>query len=658
MRNTRYKILALMLAVAYTFTGCNNYLDVVPEEDLTSIENIFEKRSTAIQFFYGCYQFYNRGGNISSDPSIAASDEITTSEYLRNSSLSGYSYRVGFRIAQGLQSTPDPILPTWGGGSEQNYYIAIRNCNTFLDNIDNVNNMEDDEISQYKASAKAIKAFYYFELMKRYGPICLVPQNIGIEESIEAMQIARSPIDECVDAIIRLFDEALDGDEYGDGIVSFAEQSQTEYGFLTREAVMGYKAKVLLYAASPLFNGNYDFYSDFKNRLGVQLFNLDEDAEKWKKAADAAKEAIEFCEGTGLVMYSGYSGESSPLLNKIRDLQYAVLPETFDTPGLIHGTFIGNPSSNMLDIYARLPRYNSQDANFSSSVLGNINPTLRMVEMYYTENGLPFDDDKTRVSLSEAERTFGIERSNTYNNVVALNENVLELHLRREPRFYANIAFDKGIWKRLNDYVEMEPYRNGRHGVETLNIKNNTYYNITGYWQKKLISEKNRGTANYNFSVVGPFLRLRLADLYLMYAEALNEYYGPTEEVYEAINKVRERAGIPTVQDSWNNYSNNPSKITTKKGMRDIIQRERMIELAFEGQRFWDLRRWKIAEEYLDKPARGWNILGDESNTFYNMQRGPIEVWKDNEFRSPRDYFWPIKDEEIFKSLVVQNPGW
>src|SRR6202008_3121426 len=99
-----------------------------------------------------------------------------------------------------------------------------------------------------------------------------------------------------------------------------------------------------------------------------------------------------------------------------------------------------------------------------------------------------------------------------------------------------------------------------------------------------------------------------LADLYLMYAEALNEVKGYSTEDTHWINLVRERASLPTVEESWTNYSTDPSKYTTKEGLREIIQQERAIELMFEGHRYWDLKRWKKAHVALNQPIKAWDI--------------------------------------------------
>ena len=127
--------------------------------------------------------------------------------------------------------------------------------------------------------------------------------------------------------------------------------------------------------------------------------------------------------------------------------------------------------------------------------------------------------------------------------------------------------------------------------------------------------------------------------------------------MYDNIDMVRERAGILPVREAWEQYSTNPVLVTTKEGMRNIIRQEFNIEFAFEGQRFWNLRRWQIAHEELNEPLYGWNVLGKDADSFYNHGE-PVMVWSKRGFSAPRDYFWPIRSEEAQVSGVVQNPGW
>src|SRR5690606_25119174 len=119
------------------------------------------------------------------------------------------------------------------------------------------------------------------------------------------------------------------------------------------------------------------------------------------------------------------------------------------------------------------------------------------------------------------------------------------------------------------------------------------------------------------------------------------------------IDEVRKRAGLKGVVESWSNYSDQPSKVLNKSGMRNIIQKERMIELAFEGPRFWDLRRWKLAEQYMNRPIKGWSVLDTDADDYYNVKTLYSPTF------SQKDYLWPIAEGEIINNPNLrQNPGW
>src|SRR5699024_4914153 len=142
-------------------------------------------------------------------------------------------------------------------------------------------------------------------------------------------------------------------------------------------------------------------------------------------------------------------------------------------------------------------------------------------------------------------------------------------------------------------------------------------------------------------------------DLFLLYAEALNEADGPSSNVYHYLNLVRTRAGLPSVQDAWTNYSKHPNKYKSKEGLREIIHRERLIELAFEAKRFWDLRRWKEALMELNNPILGWHVLREKTEAYYTPK-----VLFQQTFRT-KNYLWPLKESTlIVNSNLVQNPGW
>ena len=226
--------------------------------------------------------------------------------------------------------------------------------------------------------------------------------------------------------------------------------------------------------------------------------------------------------------------------------------------------------------------------------------------------------------------------------------------MNREPRFHASLAFDGGIWFGQGRIDESNPFIYRGKKDELSGQIDNSLYSLTGYLAKKIVNFENvlnHGTNSYSIRNY-PFPVIRLADLYLLYAEALNES-GNINESQIWIDKVRERAGLDGVVQSWATASNNPSKPTTKDGLRSIIQQERMIELVFEGQRFWDIRRWKRASEFFNTDALGWNIQGKTTSTYYNViPVGTLQF-------SSRDYLWPISETDIINNNnLIQNPGW
>jgi hypothetical protein len=191
---------------------------------------------------------------------------------------------------------------------------------------------------------------------------------------------------------------------------------------------------------------------------------------------------------------------------------------------------------------------------------------------------------------------------------------------------------------------------------QRMNEVNTDYINMTGYWIKKLVNWKFAfsGTVNAATSENYPWPMFRLADLYLLYAEAQNEAFGPSEQVYSYLDKVRARAGLGGVVNSWNQYSNSPGKPSTKEGLRSIVRQERLIEMSFEGSRLWDLRRWKEAAAELNKPITGWDRTQGAAADYYRV----VNIFS-QKFIAPRDYFWPIREYEIsVNPQLVQNTGW
>lgn len=633
-------------------SGCD-YLDIVPEDDTLSIQKIFQTRTGALQWMNDAnesmpYQIMHWNSN----PAILGADEYVGNEYARTNRLMTMFY-----IPDGLQNALSPYDDIWAYNLT---YHDIRLCNTFLSKIGEVTNLRPGELEQWTAQVKALKAFYYFELLKRYGPFVLVPENIDVWASIEEMRRPRNSIEDCFKEIVRLLDEAIPD------LQLFNQKSAEMQPFFSKEAAMGLKLRVLLFAASPLFNGGVPQYKSMRNRDGELLFPQEEDKEKWHVAAEYAEEVISYLEGQGYKLVEGTKTEATSLLNTMRDIELS----TWEESNMISSTesIMLIPWSNELSLYL-LPKLgtSSSDPFFDVQAYGVLCANMKMVNKFYSVNGLPIEEDKTwqygnGYNMAE-------EKDPAYTNVIPLEEQVLALHLRREPRFYATIAAPGLYWKIGNSSTEnfLVDTRQGQlFGLKANRLDPDVEQNITGYYIKKGIRSDCaiKGYFQNMHSKVGMgAVVMRLAEVYLNAAEAWNEYEGPNgahrDHIFNRLNAIRKRAGIPTVQESWGTYGTNPNKFNEQAGLRDIIHRERTIELMFEGHRFWDVRRWGagLTEKLNEKPI-GWKVTGKTWMEFYNNYQGPVEVWNKASFNPARDYFWPIRSEEVLISGIVQNLGW
>jgi hypothetical protein len=286
-----------------------------------------------------------------------------------------------------------------------------------------------------------------------------------------------------------------------------------------------------------------------------------------------------------------------------------------------------------------------------TSYLGVIAPTLKMAQMFYTKNGLPINEDKTwdyngRFGL----RTAG--EADKYNLISGYT--TAALNFDREDRFYASLGFDGGKWYGQGKYDDLNTWDvRGKLG-QPAGVINLEGYSVTGYYPKKLVHYENIIQANDIVTEWYSWPVMRLSNLYLLYAEALNEANGPGDDVFRRIDMVRDRAGLKGVRESWVEFSkNNPDKPFSKEGLRAIIRQERSVELAFEGERYWDLRRWLAAQDELNANVQGWNVQQKEAEAYYR----PATLF--TQTFALRDYFWPIKERSLLVNRnLKQNPGW
>lgn len=642
--NKRIQYMILFFSIFSGITGCKKYLDVVPD-NVATIENAFTLRASAEKYLFTCYTYLPRDGSFNTNPGFATADEVW---YMYPSKDIGSGDGVRFwNIARGGQNVSSPLGNFWEGiNGGRPLFTGIRDCNIFLENIHKVPDMDDFEKKRWSGEATFLKAYYHFLLARNYGPIPLVRKNMPIESETEEMRYFRSPVDSCFDYIMQLLDEADLNEQIPDRINGTEAQ---ELGRITRAIIKAVKAKVMITAASPLFNGNSD-YAGFKDSRGVMLFPT-YNAAKWEKAAAACKEAIEFCESNGYSLYK-FSAAAYPQMVAPIQVQLDLRGAVTDKETTNQEVIWANPNSRAGDIQRwSMPLIKAGTSG--SGPKGIIAPPIKMAEMFFTKNGVPISQDITWPYSTR----FNLRKSTFADRFyVGVNEETVELHYDREPRFYASLGFDRGIWwgnwNKNFDSTGLAFIR-ARKG-ETAARQGISNYSISGYWIKKLVNIATVCADDGAMTTVQyPWPEIRLADLYLMYSEALNEVHGPNEDVFKWINLVRLRAGIPSVQDAWTNYARENAKFNNKEGMREIIQLERAVELAFEGHRYWDLRRWKRAHIELNAPIKGWDIEQKDVAAYYR------EVVLFNQNFRLREYLWPISVNELLRNKnFVQNPGW
>lgn len=644
MKTSRiYKTLVVAAGLALGFSSCN-FLDVVPDEQVTERDTRSD-RNAGINYLYSCFGYLPKV-NASASMELMTGDEVITS----------FDHEGFAHFPKGNFSASQPRISYWN-----DLFLGIRQCYQFLEIIDGLpdKTTTQEEKNEYKAQAKFLIAFYHFYLLRTYGPTILVKEKPNTNTPASEY-LDRQPLDECVTWIANLLDEAAAG-------LPDLQAQQSRYGLGTKPAAKALKAKLLLYAASPLFNGTATqapiFAGKLKSKQGVDLMPTQYDPNKWVKARDAIKEAIDVAETAGHTLYtrdnymlSDPNANKHPVQGVARKMR--TLFVDFSTGPNMEYILVESRPEGLYDTQCKsYPRGDNNEYGYNGT-----SPTWAMVNRFYTKNGLPWNVDP----LTKDKDPVALETiTDEFASYAKKDQQTSAINLNREPRFYAWVTFQNGYYEILNGSDNLYPngwFENntdkkgllpmnflfgGRQGLTAGRTSN---YSPAGYLNKKFTdpSIQMRKAAGIRREV--PFPLIRLADLYLMYAEALVE----TNELQTAktyLDHVRQRAGIPTVDAAWTIVGITPDQAK----MRDIVRQERMIELYLEGHNFWDMRRWLLAEQYFNVKPKGMNIRANTLSEFSRV----TEVQVERRFEAPTHYLMPIPVDEVNKnSNLVQNPGY
>ncbi len=617
MKSGIYAIVLLIIATTTTLTSCKKFLSQEPDVTL-SADSIFANLKNTQKYLAQVYAnvpdpYANRGGWSADDGSFNQLSDESNYFAEHDFDISAFKYNT-------LSASFGAFETLW-----PEYYKPVRTATDFINKIDGANSREVSDYlkTHFKAEARAMRAIFYYWILRLYGPEVILKKPLPIDASNKDLALTRSPFDSCVTYIVTQLDSAYNE------LKSISTGSQptnlplnNEYGRVTTGVCKAYKEKVLLLAASPLFNGN-SMYKDIVNPDGTHLFPLTYDKNKWKKAADAAKDFIdEFVPNTYELYTVNDTSDFMAAYKATRD----VISTDWNKEWIFGKSMSGSVGHYNYNGIPKLVGYGTDvDKGGGYTAINQA-----MVDAYFMKNGRSIDDPSSgyqKSGFSQFRSPYDIKKRKTFNQWV-----------NREPRFYVGVTYNNSYWMNQGNSSE-EVIVNFEYHGNSGKIQSDHDYSSTGYLLRKNITVGNDDRG---------WCLLRLAEIYLDYAEALNEYDPGNPDILKYLNKIRKRAGIP----EYGNGSDELPVPSSQKKMREAIHHERRVELAFEGVRYFDQRRWLTAAKELSTPVRGMNVDGDGADFYKQKVIQNISFTK-------RCYLWAIPSSEIRKDAnLTQNLGW
>ena len=635
-----YKLLFLLFLML-GYSSCD-FLNIVPDE-ITTEEDAFKDRNAAKNFVYSCYGYLPQSNVASASLDLLTGDEVITA----------FEHETFASFPKGNYTASSPVISYWN-----TFFQGLRQCYLFLENVDKVPDLTESVKADYIAQVKFLIAYYHYQLARCYGPIILIKELPNVNAS-QAEYLPRTPYDECVEWICNLLDEAA-------ASLPAIRTNKEDYGLATSVGAKAVKAKMLLYAASPLFNGNSAFYSNFADKSGNMLMPVTYDPNKWVKARTAIKEAIDLAEQNGHALYTkqdykigNEDANPYPAAGPVRCLRTSLVDWDSRNPEVLLAETRSEGS------------YGIQNKSLPFVTDGwawnGIGPTWTMLNRFYTKNGLPWDEDpeykdKDKLKIVNVDADHADEAHE--------GSKTLLFNLEREPRFYAAFTFQNRRWDLDDKLVYYTDFSlNGNSGQ----AKNGHDYPRSGV----LVRKKRTNVSGVNY-----YVYIRLSEIYLNYAEACCEL----DDIGTAINyvnKIRLRAGIPEykgllAEDLTPTDKRGFERITLdsydKEFVKKVIYRERLLELSYENHHYFDVRRWGVADMATGdgwiypswhNGGEGGDMVGFDVTVDMASDdaKDPLlfykrKVWETRVY-SKRMSLFPIPQTEINRNArIVQNTGW
>lgn len=667
-------LLTFALFTLYGLTTCTDYLDTDKYfKDRMSLEKAFKQRDYAESWLAHAYLFLiNENADVCNKNHSwhNFADDIYTGDW---DDL--------YKKFKNGEYDENSLQNSWSS-----CYKGIRQASEFIENIDINEEMSKEEIIDRKGQARFLRAYLYWLLLRKYGPIPIIQTENGMIDytlSYNDIALPRNSYDECVDYITSELKQAAKELE--------KDRDALNVGRPTLGAALAARAKVLIYAASPLVNGNKDHYAELLiDDKGKRLLSTDYDEEKWAKAAAAAKDVIDLGKYQLYTAYHRTTGNNDfpatitpPYHPEYSDKTWPEGWSNIDPFASYRALFNGELSaiSNPELIFSRVQNGTGGTGGGLQWMVVHMLPraangfntlgiTQKQCDSYYMNDGTDIPGKDLEINRgNNSKRMTGYVTAEDVSDgkYKPLLEGVSLQYANREPRFYASVAYNGSLWT-LSSATKPE-YRNYRtwyYRGSPEGYSNNNYWLRTGIGCKKYIhpydTYENNSLSQIRYKTEPA---IRYAEILLIYAEALNELDGAyeipswddskthtlernTAEIKKGIRPIRIRAGVPDFDSEI--YNN-------KSELRQKIKRERQIELMAEGHRYYDLRRWKDAPIEEALPVYGCNVFMTEAQR--DLYHVPVIISSIPTTFSDKMWFWPISKTELKRnSRLTQNPGW
>ena len=651
---------SIIVVLALSAVSCDSYFDVELQDQAT-LEEMFSKRSTARQLAAHMYAYLPKEEN----PVDASSEGgFSGRTDARQVNASAYANTI-FDLRVGDYS-PSSIT---GYKMWENYYKAIAHCTLMIENI-HLNKEDNQGVIDYmKAEARFMRAFYYFCLFRTYGPV-IVWGDAPAPSNVVGATLDRNTFDQNIDFIVSELDKAIE--VLPMSITEVGLQEGSDMGRATKGAAMALKSRVLLYAASPLYNGN-ELYKDMTNYYGDKIFPQVYDAKRWEVAKNAAKDLIDL-NYYSLVKADSPTGDR--FVDGIRNYQQVFFKQWNEE------TIWGWWMNFYTDWLGRTGGFIGACAPRNITVEGwqSITPSFRLVDAYamYSTGRYPvkgYDrtsgmDDYSK-PIIDAESGYVAEGFGNTTQFEAEWAGEFEAHnstIGREPRYYASLVPNGYYWPCDPKLKTMTNPKTSSTTWTAEDMKCNFWRgsgalcerwdqtssnNYFGYAWRRLYQANNpldKGSDYQQIKYVYP--AFRLAEIYFNYAECCIET-GDYGEAIKYIDKVRERSGLNSLKEAYPGIEADP------KLLKWCFRQEKMIEFAIEGpMHFYDCTRWMVAKQ--DFPVLNWTLNLNDAVDYHDSwtrSSDDFPLVKHAKF-SDRDYLLPFDSDQLAEMTnFTQNYG-